>query len=123
MKTREFILNHYDKYNGEFEYVENANDYIDEIRKIGDEKVAFVNCSDWFKQYELEEYGLEDEIETDDGFYCPYSLLENIIYYVNEFEDDRYEVFVLDNPCCTFVETINGYDELCEYITDPTYTP
>ena len=116
MSVKEFILNHYDKYKEKFEYIEDSYDYIDEIVKIGDVKVAFVNCSDWFKQYELADYDLEDEIETDDGFYCPYSLLEDVLYYVNEFEDDRYEVYVLDNPCCTFVETVDGYDELREYI-------
>lgn len=123
MTTKEFILNHYNKYNGKFDYVENPYDYIDEIVKIGDEKVAFVNCSDWFKQYELAEYDLEDEIETDNGFYCPYSLLEDVLFYVNKYQEDRYEVYVLDNSCCTFVDTVFSYDEVCKYITDPTYVP
>lgn len=118
MSTRQEILNHYNEYNGKFEYVENADEYIDKIKTIGNNKVVFVNCTDWFKQYELEQYALKDEISTDHGFYCPYSLLEDAIYYVNEFDDDRYEVYILDNPCCTFLETITGYDEMCKYITD-----
>ena len=116
MTRREWILNHYEKFDGEFEYVQDADDYIDRIEMINDCKVAFVNCSDWFEQYELEDYNLEDEIETEHGFYCPYSLLKDIFYYVNEFDDGRYEVFVLDNACCTYVDTLHGYKELCEYI-------